>query len=100
MEPRVAAYLERLLAEPADAAEMDHGHRVFQESVAQLAENRLYRQMEQLQGEIEAAGDLETKTRLVKEKERLRAEAAALGIRWAPAARKFARGFNDTTKSP
>lgn len=100
LEPRIVARLERLLAEPLDGAEMDHGHRVFLESVAQLAENRIYRDMHRLQGEIEAAHDVEEKTRLVREKQRLKAEAAALGIRWAPAAKKYARGFTDTTRGP
>lgn len=100
MDARIAAQLERLLAAPTDPAEMDHGHRVFQESVAQLAENRIYREMDRIQGEIEATHDLEEKTRLVREKQRLRAEASALGIRWAPAAKKYARGFTDTTREP
>ena len=87
-----------MLAEPGDVAEMDHGDQVFRDSVAQLAENRIYLEMERLQHQIEATDDDDEKTRLVREKQRLRAEAAALGVRWAAAARKFARGFNEPNR--
>lgn len=98
MDARVASYLQRLLAEPVDDAELAEGTRIFREAVNQLAEHRLYRQMEQVQAAIEAAESDEDKATLVQEKQKLRAEAAELGVRWGPAARKYARGFNETPR--
>lgn len=98
MDARLATYLQRLLAEPADSAELAEATRVFREAVNQLAEHRLYRQMEQVQAAIEAAERDEDKAALVQQKQRLKAEAAELGVRWAPAARKYARGFNETPR--
>jgi DNA primase len=98
MDGRLATYLQRLLAEPADSAELAEATRVFREAVNQLAEHRLYRQMEQVQAAIEAADRDEDKAALVQQKQRLKAEAAELGVRWAPAARKYARGFNETPR--
>lgn len=97
-DPRLAAYLTRLLAEPVDDAELAEGTRIFREAVTQLAEQRLYRQMEEVQAAIEEAGDDDEKARLVQQKQKLRAEAAEMGVRWAPAARKYARGFNETPR--
>jgi DNA primase len=98
LDPRVASYLRRLLTEPADDGELAEGTRIFREAVNQLAEHRLYRQMEELQAAIEAAATDDEKAALIQDKQRLRAEAAELGVRWGPAARKYARGFNETPR--
>ncbi len=96
MDPTTAGALESLLASAADSDELGSGAKVFYESVARLAENRLYEEMDRIQAAIEATDDVVEKTTLIREKERLRAEAATLGIRWAPATKKHARGFNES----
>ncbi|MBT8338350.1 MAG: DNA primase [Gemmatimonadetes bacterium] len=100
MDAALAEALERLLAAEDDPDALGAGGRILHDSVSRLAENRLYEEMQRIQGAIEATGDDDEKRRLIREKQRVRSEAAALGIRWGPAAKKHARGFNESNGGP
>ena len=100
MDPTLAEAMERLLAAEADPDALGAGGRILHESVSRLAENRLYEEMQRIQDAIEATRDNDEKRELIREKQRVRAEAAALGIRWGPAAKKHARGFQESNGGP
>jgi DNA primase len=100
MDPGIAAALRRLLAAEGDPDALGSGGRILHESVSRLAENRLYEEMERIQIAIESTRDDDEKRRLIREKQRLRSEAAAIGVRWGPAAKKHARGFNESNGGP
>lgn len=89
-------YMRELLAVPPDPDAFGGAGRVLHDAVSRLVENRLYEEMERVQAAMAATQDREEKMRLLQEKVRLRSEAAALGVRWAPAARRHARGFNES----
>lgn len=91
-------YMETLLASAVDPDELGAGARVLHESVGRMVEDRLYAEMDRLQTAIEATDDLDEKKRLLLEKDGLRSEAAAMGVRWAPAVRRHARGFNESNR--
>lgn len=96
--PEVARLLEELLAEVTDPEELTSAGRVLHASVDRLAEDRLHDEMDRIQEAIEATDDVDEKRRLLGEKTRLREEASALAVRWAPALRKHARGLNEPSR--
>ncbi len=96
--PEVARLLEELLAEVSDPEELTSAGRVLHASVDRLAEDRLHDEMDRIQEAIEATDDVDEKRRLLGEKTRLREEASALAVRWAPALRKHARGLNEPSR--
>lgn len=97
-DPAVARLLGELLAEVADPDELASAGRVLRESTSRLAEDRLYDQMTRVQRAMESTDDAEEKIRLLREKSRLREEASAIGIRWAPALKKYAQGLNEPSR--
>lgn len=98
MDPATAALLEEFLAVAADPDELASAGRALHDSVRRLAEDRLYDEMNRLQAAIEATDDVDEKIRLTREKARLRGEASALGIRWAPSLRKHANRLNERNR--
>ncbi|MEJ2539681.1 MAG: DNA primase [Gemmatimonadota bacterium] len=94
MDPVAAERLARLLEEPPDDASLAHGEREFTAAVARLEDDRLAREMDELQRRIEASEDGAEKLELIKEKERLRQERRAQGVvGGGDYARRLARGF-------
>jgi DNA primase len=91
-------YMETLLAAAADPDELGAGARVLHESVGRMVEDRLYAEMDRIQAAIEATDDLDEKKKLLRQKDGLRSEAAAMGVRWAPAVMRHARGFNESNR--
>ncbi len=98
LDPASTEYMETLLAAAADPDELGAGARVLHESVGRLVEDRLYAEMDRIQAAIEATDDLDEKKRLLRKKDGLRSEAAAMGVRWAPAVMRHARGFNESNR--
>ena len=98
LDPASREYMETLLAAAADPDELGAGARVLHESVGRLVEDRLYAEMDRIQAAIEATDDLDEKKRLLRKKDGLRSEAAAMGVRWAPAVMRHARGFNESNR--
>ena len=94
MDPGVAVQLTRLLEEPPGDEPMAHGEREFTAAVARLEDNRLARQMDELQRRLEASKDEAEKIELIEEKERLRQERRAHGLGGGgDYARRLARGI-------
>lgn len=98
MAPATAALLDELLAVAADPDELASAGRVLHDSVARLAEDRLYDEVERLQAAIEATDDKDEKARLTREKVMRLAEARALGTRWGHSLKKHARGLNERNR--
>ncbi len=94
MEPAVSERLVRLLEEPPGDEFVAHGEREFTAAVARLEDNRLARQMDELQRRLEASMDEAEKIELIREKERLRQERRAHGLAGGgDYARRLARGI-------
>lgn len=98
LDARAVALLDELLAEVSDPDELASAGRMLHDSVSRLVEDRLHHEMDRLQRAIEDTDDVDEKRRLLLEKARLREEASAIGIRWAPALKKHARGFNEQSR--
>lgn len=98
LDARAVQLLDELLAEVSDPDELASAGRMLHDSVSRLVEDRLHHEMDRLQRAIEDTDDVDEKRRLLLEKARLREEASAIGIRWAPALKKHARGFNEQSR--
>lgn len=98
LDPGAVRLAEELLAEVSDPDELASAGRMLHDSVNRLAEDRLHHEMDRLQRAIEDTDDVDEKRRLLLEKARLREEVSAIGIRWAPALKKHARGFNEPSR--
>ena len=98
LDPASTEYMETLLAAAADPDELGAGAKVLHESVGRMVEDRLYAEMDRIQAAIEATDDLDEKKRLLRQKDGLRLEAAAMGVRWASAVMRHARGFNESNR--
>lgn len=96
-DPLVTTRLEQLLAEPLREGQLAHAGQEVREAVNALRGARLGRQIDEIQGRIEAARDSDEKLRLIGEKAVLRNEVTELGHAGGGTfARRHARGFNPT----
>lgn len=92
MDPVAAQRFEEILADPEELA---HGLDVFTNSVNRIRVSALDRRIQDLQRQIEAAGEDDVKLELMAEKSKLAAELRELDPRyWASAARRRQTDYN------